>query len=340
MNPPLPPPVPNFRVPSRLISWMQINNVRQRLPQSENVFFKEKLSVDFRACGLVNYAMLVTHITPEMESVICKVPIACLEYASLLKRTGRDVPQEIVDSCCVDQAWVVKMAGVLGTRIEHFEHKIVSPEWYVDYCTAARGRVPELEDRILFSNYLNNVKERASAALKLIERLAGHGYGSVKNEILNDQKLKDLIKQDVSVVASFMEFFTRRGGKLPSEFHGVFAGDGMRLFKLAEHLRSRLPVELEMTWQGAKSELVQYAFRWVRGPLPEGLEDVLIGDIKAITDYAFQVIRGFASPRLGDTLHNCLLIGEQTEEVQRYIAECDRIERWKSLIEQGIAAAG
>lgn len=334
------PPVPNFRVPSRLIAWMQDNSVRERIPQSEKVFFKKKIGVDVRACELVNYARLVTQITPEMEAVISESPVACVEYARFLLRMGREVPQEIVDACGTEQAWVVKMAEVLGKRIQHLEHKIVNPEWYVDYVSAVKSRVPELEDRVLFSDYLDNVKERGLAAVKLIERTAGHGYGSLKHEILEDQKLKDLIKQSLSAVNALMEFMGRRGSRLPGEFHHVFAGDGANLYRLAEHLRSRLPLELELTWEGARKELVQYASRWVRGPLPESLEDILIGDTKAITDYAFQVIRGYSSPRLNHTLHNCLLIGEQTEEVKRYVAECDRVAEMKRLIEQGIAAAG
>lgn len=332
------PPAPNFRVPKRLITWMEVNCVRERVLSAENVFFKTNIAVDVRAHALVQYAQQlagVHQLTPEMEVVISEVPSACVSYASTLRRYGREVPQEIVDSC---GTLVPHMAGALGRRIPHLEHKIVNAADYLDYWSAVKVRVPEIEDRVLVGD------SAPRWAFKLIERVWGSGYGTpthaASKEILADQKLKDLMKQDISVVASFMEFCARRSMKLPQEFHHLFAGDGGKLFALASHLRSRLPVELEMTWQGAKSELVQYAVRWVQGPLPEVLEDILIGDTKAITDYAFQVIRGFASPRLGDTLHNCLLIGDQTEEVQRYIAECDRIERWKSLIEQGIAAAG
>lgn len=337
------PPVPNFRVPRRLIQWMQANNVHERVHDSEHVFFKKNLSLDTKAIFLVNYARQVRLRLPsEMEAVIAEVPSACVEYAGLLRRAFiLEVPEEIVDACRVDQSWVVKMAEVLGRRIQHLEHLIVRPETYVEYAMAVKGRVPEMEERILFSEDGANLHDRALWAFKLIERTVGvGGYGPIKHEILNDEKLKDLMKRDSNVVVHFMEFLGRRGNKLPSDFHHVFAGDGERLFKLAEHLRSRLPLELERTWEGAKKELVHYAVRWVRGPLPEDLEDVLIGDPKAIYDYAFQVIRGFASPRLKDTLHACMVLGEQTEEVKRYVAECDRIEEWKRLIESGIEMAG
>jgi len=329
------PPVPNFRVPRRLIQWMQNNNVCERLPQSEQIFFKKNLSVETRAISLVSYARLIhLRLPSEMEAVITEVPSVCVEYAGFLRRfLSQEVPAEIIDACCADQSWVVKMSEVLGRRIQHLEHLIVRPETYVEYAIAAKGRVPEMEERILFSEDGANLHDRALFAFKLIERTVGTGYGPIKHEILNDEKLKDLMKRDSNVVVSLMEFLGRRGSKLPSDFHQVFAGDGERLFKLAEHLRSRLPIELERTWEGGKRELVQYAIRFVRGPLPEDLEDVLIGDPKAIHDYAFQVIRGFSSPRLKDTLHACMVLGEQTEDVKRYVAECDRMEEWKRVID-------
>jgi len=328
-------PVPNFRIPRRLIQWMQVNNVRERVFSAEQVFFKKNLDSNVRAHSLVQYArQVLSRLPAEMENLISTSPSACVDYASHLRRSmSLEVPQEIVDACAADQTWVVKMSEVLGRRIEHLEHLIVRPESYVEYAVATRGRVPEMEDRILFSEDGSSLHDRALFAFKLIERTVGNGYGPPKHEILEDQRLKDLMKRDVDVVLKLMEFLSRRSAKLPGEFHQVFAGDGERLFKLAEHLRARLPLELERTWEGAKQDLVQYAIRWVRGPLPESLEDSLVGDTKAVYDYAFQVIRGFSSPRLGDTLHNFMLMAEQSENVRRYVAECDRIEAWKKTID-------
>jgi hypothetical protein len=318
---------------------MQVNNVRERIPSAEPVFFKKNLSLEDRASNLVSYAKIVGKLPSEMVAVIAQVPAFCVQYAHLM--SAEDVPEEIIDGCSADQGWIVRMAGVLGKRILHLEHKIVSPEHYVEYASGVRCRVPEMEDRILFCEDGADIHHRAFAAFKLIEKTIGNGYGRpINNEILEDQKLKDLMKKDRAVVAGLMEYLGRRSCKLPAEFHHVFAGSGEYLSKLSEHLRSRLSPELERTWEGGKRELVNYAVRWVRGPLPEGMEDVLIGDPKAIADYAFQVVRGFASPRLSDTLHNCLLISEQTEDVKRYIAECDRVEEMKRLIEAGIEMAG
>lgn len=331
-------PVPNFRVPNRLITWMQVNNVRTRVPSAEGVFFKSRLHIDVRAVGLVNYARLVGKLPAEMEQVIAQCPSACVSYAGLIHHSF-EVSDEIVNACAVDQNWVVKMATTLHKRIPHLEHKIVHPELYVEYASVL-GRVPEMEDRILFSEDGADRLKRAFAALKLIERTGSSGYGTPTHDTFTDQRIRDLLKSEPTAVLNLMSYLGRRNSKLPAEFHSVFAGNGENLSKLSEHLRSRLSPELEQTWQGAQAELVQYATRYVRGRLSEDLECILIGNTKAIHDYAFQVVRGYSSPRLGNVLHNYMVMTTDNEDVKRYIVECDRTEEMKKLIESGIQAAG
>lgn len=318
--------IPNFRLPKRLVSWMQVNGVRERIPSAEKVFFKENISVRDRAWGLVGYSKQVGRLPTEMEDVISQCPNSCCGYAANLN--PHEVPEKIVDACAAESAYVVKMAGVLRRRIPHLEHMIDDPETYVSYAGVV-GRVPELEERILFSGRFRK-EDVAHAANKLIERFSGNGWGEIPKDCpANESRFRELLKEHPPAVRTHMEHLGRRGQKLPEEFWGVFAGDGENLNRLAEHLRARLPEELELTWVGAKQELVNYCVKYVKGRLPESLEINLAGDQQACYNYAFNVIRGFAPVRLPDILHASMVLSERNEMVRRYISECDRVVEYE-----------
>lgn len=323
--------VPNFRIPKRLVSWMQENGVRERVFSAEKVFFKENIAVATRAWGLVGYAKLVGRLPSEMERIVACHPLACIGYAESIPRSS--VPDEVINACGEDVNLVIRMVGVLGRRIPQFENKIVNPSQYVDYVTQVRTRIPEMEERILFSDSFP-AAELAEAAKTLVERLDGHSYGSISKESpIRDPRIKELIKGDCDATASYMNFLSQHGMKLDPEFYPVFAGHGDKLSKLSEHLRSRLPMDLELTWKGSPRELVQYAIRRIGGRLPEDLESVLLGDEKAASDYAFQVVRGFSSPRLSDRLHTFMVMksfeNPENTEIKRYISECDRVAEYE-----------
>ena len=318
--------IPNFRLPKRLVSWMQVNGVRERIPSAEKVFFKENISVRDRAWGLVGYSKQVGRLPGEMEDIIAECPESCCGYAASIN--PHEVPEKIVDACASSSAHVVKIAGVLHRRIPHLEHMIDDPETYVSYAGTV-GRVPELEERILFSGRFRK-EDVAHAANKLIERFSGNGWvGFPEDSPANDPRTRNVLKEHPPAVRSHMEYLGRRGQKLPEEFWGVFAGDGENLNRLAEHLRRRLPEELELTWEGAKQELVNYCCRYVKGRLPDSLEMRLAGDPSACYNYAFNVIRGFAPVRLPDNLHAFMVLGERNNFVQQYITECDRVVEYE-----------
>lgn len=319
--------VPNFRVPKRLISWMQVNGVRERVPAAEKVFFKENINLNERAWGLVGYSKLVGKLTEEMEDIISKVPAACVGYAASVDRSI--VPQNVIDACGEHPTFVIKMASVLGRRIPHLEGKINTPDEYMNYAVETRSRIPEIEERTLFSESFP-ASERSRAARELICRMEPHSYGDFReNSPARDQRLKDLIKLDPDSVSHYMQYLYQRGLRLEPEFYWSFAGDGTKLAKLAEHIRKRLPEELEATWAGGTHDLVDYARRWVRTRLPENLESVLIGDHKAAAKYAFEIVRGYADPRLPDNLHAFMLMKSfetpDDQEIKRYVEECKRI---------------
>ena len=99
-------PVPNFRLPTRLVSWMRENSVSERIPEREFVFFKENLPVSTRALTLVSYASQVRNgrLPAEMEALILQHPAACLKYANFLRKScipAIPVPDEIVDRFCI-----------------------------------------------------------------------------------------------------------------------------------------------------------------------------------------------------------------------------------------------
>lgn len=320
--------IPNFRLPKRLVSWMQENGVRERVPSAEKVFFKENLDVRDRASGLVAYARQVIGLTltPEMEDVLCESPDACVRYAEI----RRDVSEKIINACGQDPIHVYKLATALNRRLPQFEDKIQHPEDYVKYAQGVGQRIPEIEDRVLFAPELDS-KVLSRAVLDLVFHLSsssGYGQSSIEGP-LQDERIKEILKKDKESVLELMRWISMRGSKLPSEFHYVFAGSGACLSSLSEHLRCRLPLDLELTWQGSPRELVNYARRWVRGRLPESMESVLFADKKAAVDYAFEVVRGFASPRLSDPLHNFLSISEADENIRRYVAECKRVDEYE-----------
>lgn len=314
--------IPNFRVPHRLIEWMQVHNVRERVPSREHLFFKDSLCVRTRTNSLVAYARLVGRLPLEMEDLIAQVPIACFNYASFLRNIA-DISEKIEDGACVEPGLIVKMAGLFGKRIPRHEDKL-DADLYIEYCALFGERVPEIEERVFFSESAPR-EARAKSAVALIRKLIGFGYGRPSHAIMDDPRIRDLIKDEPNAVMTLMEIMSSRGAKLDGEFFWSLRGDGHRLFKLAENIKGRLPLDLEATWEGYPHELVKYAARWVRGPLPESLEYILLGDTQAVADYAFQVIRANASPRLSGALHNFMVMS-QDEHVRRYIGECERVE--------------
>lgn len=326
--------VPNFRIPKRLISWMQVNGIRERVPSAEKVFFKDNPeTVQVRAWGLVNYAKLVGPLPEEMEDLISKCPNACVGYIAAV---APHAPQKIVEACGEDPVFIIKMSGVLHRRMVKFEDKITTPAEYVSYATGVGQRMPQMEERILFCETHPN-DHRANAAFELVKNLS-NDYGPFHPESpALDQRIKDLIKLDAGAVAKYMDYLRQRNMKLEPEFWVCFSGSGLRLAKLAEHIRARLPEDLEATWQGGTAELVQYATRWVRTRLPEDLEKILIGDHKSAALYAQQVVRGFADLRLSDSLHTFMVMKSfelpDDYEIKRYIQECDRLAEIRKVAE-------
>lgn len=313
--------IPNFRVSNRLISWMQCNGIKERVPSAEKVFLKEEGHTASWNCA--RYARLVGKLPPELEEVILKHVSGCLVYAECVSL--ENFPEAMVDVCGQYPANITKLAGKMG-RIRRLEGRIDTPEDYVDYVASVRERIPEMEERILFSGRFS-AQSLALAAVTLMDKLTTFGYGPVnQSEPIADNRLRQLVKADASAVDSYMQIICRRNLKLEPEFYESFAGNGKMLFKLAEHLRKRLPEDLEATWDEPRT-LVEYAQRYVRGRLPEHLENLLVCDTKAMSDYAFNIIRGYSNPRLNDVLHNAMMLSPEDEHTKRYVAEVSRIEK-------------
>ena len=319
--------VPKFRSPRRLVTWMQVNGVRERVPSCEGVFFKKSSS----PWDVVQYARQAGKLPAEMVALILPSPTACVDYAGL---EGDETPDNVLDGAAIGgDACLIKLANKIHKRIpERLEKLIDTPDAYRAYVVETRKRVPEMEERILFSGRFP-ADEVATQVAIMIDNLST-GYGMPhREEAMNDAGLKRLLMANPSAVETYMNTISRRGMKLEPEFQEVFKGRGELLLKLAEHLRQRLSPDLENTWNEAGS-LVQYTVRWVRQRLPENLEEVLIGNHKAACEYAFQVVRGFSSPRLSDRLHAFVLMKSfevsDDANIKRYVAECDRIAGNKS----------
>jgi hypothetical protein len=302
---------------------MQINGIQERIPQAEKVFFKENIELRDRASGLVGYARQVGRLPAEMEEIVARCPDAACNYAAWVANIDQ-VPQNVIDSCAASVSHLIRMAGAIRRRIVHLEHMIADPDSYSRYATALYSRVPELEERILFSGSFPD-DELAKAALILVEHFSGHGWGGIPADSpSNDPRIRGLLKAHKPVVKEYMGYLTRRGAKLPEEFHMMFAGDGEMLYRLADHLGRRLPPELESTWEGARKELVNYCGRYVKSRLPEELENRLLGDEDACHNYAFNIVRGFAPVRLSDSLHAFMTLSGG-QQAKRYISECHRL---------------
>lgn len=314
--------IPRFRAAHRLIGWMQVNSIRERIPQAEKVFLKGDSSSPWH---LAQYAKLVGRLPPELEVLVATCPGACVEYAGHIGR--ENTPEHIIDRCGENASDVIKLANKFRGRVPpHLEEAIKTPDEYVGYAAEA-GRVPDMEERILFSGEFP-AKVLANAAQNLVEKLSG-GWGPLDKGPASDHRIRNLIKGHVGAVERHMNFVGGRGFKLDEEFHECFMGDGPRLLKLAQHLRRRLPHSLEITWNEPQS-LVEYATSYVRARLPEALEEVLASDHRSMVKYAFGVIRAYASPRLPDSLHGILLLKSYEfpgdSEIKRYTEECDRIK--------------
>lgn len=313
--------VPNFRVSSRLISWMQANGIKERVPSAEKVFFKEEGATASWNCA--RYARIVGRLPPELEAVILKSPSGCVLYAESVER--EEFPEAMVDACGVNPATITKLAGKIG-RVHRLEDKIDTPEDYVEYVSQLRERIPEMEERILFSGRFSP-SSLAMASLKIMDKMTSFGYGPIKDsESIADRRLKELVRVDSQAVMSYMDILSRRNTKVGPDFYEAFAGNGKMLLKLADHLGKRLPENLEDTWDDPRS-LAEYAQRYVRRRLPEHLENILVGDTKAAHDYAFNVVRAYSSPRLSDALHNAMILSPQDEFTKRYVAEVTRLEK-------------
>jgi hypothetical protein len=317
--------IPNFRLPSRLVSWMRDNCIRERVHSAEKVFFDTRLSVETRSWGLSEYAKLVGELPPELEDILIQRPESCLAYASVLcKRT----PMKVMDACASNPSVLVRFVSKIGGRLPpHLEDKITTPEDYSSYISETRVRVPEMEQRIMFSAPPSDAV--AATALKIMEVFTPFGYGKPKDDsCIHDPELKRLILHSPKAVEAYMDFLGRRGMRIGPEFYGVFEGKGAMMLKLANHLQQRLPEELERTWEDPKT-LVAYTMKFVKKRLPEYLESVLIGDQQAACQYAFEVVRGFSSPRLSDSLHGFMLMKSfetpDDPDIKRYVAECERI---------------
>lgn len=309
--------MPRFRVAHRLFAWMQENGVKERIPHMEHVVLKNLKSVP-------EYARLVGRV-PDMEDAILSDPHACLAYAGVVPRA--ELPVKVMDACGSDPSMLVRLAGRIHGRIPgHLESKIDSPHDYLGYVLETKERVPEMEERILFSDRFP-VENCALAAAKMMDHLAGT-WGGQDMTILKEERLLALVRCSAKSLEVYVDALNKRNMKADPAMCGAFKGNGDLLLKLATHLRGRLPEDLEDTWEGAET-LVQYAIRFVRKRLPEHLEDRLVGNARACKDYAFQVVRGFSDPRLSDTLHTFMVMksfeSPEDDTIRQYVAECERI---------------
>lgn len=317
--------IPNFRLPGRLISWMRDNCIRERVHSAEKVFFDTRISVESRSWNLSEYAKLVGELPTELEDILIQNTEACVAYAGVMNSR---TPARFMDACASYPSVLVRLAAKIGGRLPpHLEEKITTPDEYTSYITNVRTRIPEMEERILFSAPPS--RAASHAALRIMENFNGFGSKARDSSCLDDPELKRLISQSVGAVEAYMDFLGRRGRCIGSDFYGVFAGNGALMLKLANHLQRRLPEELERTWEDPRT-LVAYAMKFVRKRLPEYLEDILVGDQHAARLYAFEVVRGFSSPRLSDRLHAFMLMKSfetpDDHDIKQYISECERIE--------------
>lgn len=313
--------IPNFRVGSRLISWMQANGIKERVPSAEKVFFKEEGANASWSCA--RYARIVGKLPPELEAVILKSPAGCIVYAECVPQD--QFPEAMVDVCGEYPANITKLAGKIG-RIRRLEGRIDTPEDYVEYVSQIRERIPEMEERILFSGRFS-ASSLAIAAVKIMDKLTSFGYGPVnESEAIADTRLKALVKMDSDAVRSYIDILARRNAKVSADFYDAFVGDGRMLLILANHLGKRLPENIENTWNSSDG-LVEYAQRYVKRRLPEHLEILLSDNTKAACEYAFNVVRAYSSPKLSEALHNAMMLSPADEYTRRYSAEVTRLEK-------------
>jgi hypothetical protein len=338
--------IPKFRSTRRLVTFCQLNYVKERLPaENEKCFFSGKENPSNLASNVANYATMVGKLDSTLEALLKVNRKALLSYLGTLKMRNAEIPSELEDELKGDDESLLKYAkDIVRSRLpSRLEDTLSHPSYCVSYSQFIRIALPEhLEDKVFTPNEQHDGDYIATQLPK---------YANATG-VLRDN-LKQVLKHNHSAIIEYGKWLRMNGMPMDAELRDELAGDSHRLIELAsiiggrlpEHLektlsdpsccysyarnvlRGRLPAELEAKLANGPDYCVKYAEEIVRGRLPEEIEIGLMKDHNAAVRYAFGVIRAFAPVRLPEQIHAYLVMKSfelpNDTLIKKYIDACD-----------------
>ena len=338
--------IPKFRSTRRLVTFCQLNYVKERLPaENEKCFFSGKEKPVNVAANVANYASSVGKLDSALEGLLKENRKALLSYLGTLKMRQQEIPAELEDELKGDDESLLKYAkDIIRSRLpSNLEDTLSHPCYCVSYCQFIRIALPEhIEDKVFTPNEKHD-GDYIAAQLPKYANATG---------VLRD-KLKQVLKYNHSAIIEYGKWLRMNGMPMDAELRDELAGDSRCLIELTsliggrlpEHLEKtlsdpsccytyarnvlhgRLPAELEAKLVDSPDHCVKYAEEIVRGRLPEEIEIGLMKDHNAACRYAFTVIRGFAPVRLPEQIHAYLVMKSfempNDGTIKKYIEACD-----------------
>lgn len=265
---------PKFRTTARLVQWARRRKVNSRLPQEiERCFFRSKEGESKISGNVVQYALRVGAVGPELESLLIEQD--ALVYARDLCRKGAK-PSDLVldkirgrDMVYLSQYWC-QHHGRLPDRLER---KIDNPISLAEYSTRVGPLEPHLEEVIL---------QDGDSVMRYINTLVGH-----QREI-SEKFLRALVGKDEHFVTLATGVLRRR---LPDYLEESISNPEVALNYARHVLKGRLPAKIEEVLQKSHRCAVKYAFEIVRGMASPRLPDSI---------HAFVVMKSFEEPHDGE----------------------------------------
>ena len=142
------------------------------------------------------------------------------------------------------------------------------------------------------------------------------------------EEMERRLHGDPTSIMRYFKVLGRHAQKPPQHLIDAMVGHDSHFGDLSLII-GRLPQHLEESI-GDPFVALNYARSVVRGRLPEKVERIFEKNPSVAAAYGIHVVRAWGNPKLPDSLHAAVLlgsVGQQSEEVKRYIAEVDRFSK-------------
>lgn len=267
---------PRFRSTARLVQWVRRHRPTSRLPlESERCFFRSKEAPERVSNHLVEYAVRVGELGPDLESILHESCV--VTYARNLCRAGKR-PSELVLNK-IRHKDLVYFSGYWcqfhGRLPESMERKFTDPISVAEYASNVGGLPDYLEEMVL---------QDGDATMKYINALG------TRDLPIPEKFFRALVGHDHHFCTVAEKYFR---GRLPSYLEESIHTPDVALNYARRIIKGRLPEVVEQRAFLMKPHMaVRYAFEVVRGfasvRLPDALHNSLLlhgGDDPEIRRY-------------------------------------------------------